>query len=85
MALANETEDIPGMSFLNSAFDSSTIMNTNINCMKKFSPIAYSKVAASTSGLLKCPEAFSNSITNIATNNTTPTVQRKIAYQSRKR
>jgi hypothetical protein len=73
------------MSFLNSAFDSSTIMNTNINLMKKFSPISLSSrgvVANSASGLLlKQQETFSNSNTNISNNNT-PTFQRKTPFQS---
>ena len=35
-ALVNQSEDIPGMNFLNSAFDSSTFIRTNYNYMQTF-------------------------------------------------
>ena len=35
-ALVNQSEDIPGMAFLNSAFDSSTFIRTNYNYMQNF-------------------------------------------------
>ena len=39
-ALVNQSEDIPGMSFLNSAFDSSTFIRTNYNYMQSVAAAA---------------------------------------------
>ena len=78
--MANETEDIPGMNFLNSAFDSSTIMNTNINCMKKFANTS-NKLAESQSGALLKDQFNSSSISTVSSS-ATPTIQRKYPFQS---
>ena len=68
------------MNFLNSAFDSSTIMNTNINCMRKFAPLS-NKIAETQSGALLKDQLNSSSVSNVSSS-ATPTNQRKYPFQS---
>ena len=68
-ALVNQSEDIPGMHFLNSAFDSSTFIRTNYNYMQTFAAAA---VAQNTNALSSSTNLSNNNATNRTTHLNNP-------------